>query len=287
MPRTGSTTSTSTSAAPSPRSPARAAARRCRSDVALLRRHRAGRGASRRRVPVTAKFRIGSTTASTFLDAGRIAEDEGAAAVALHARTAAQHYSGRGRLGHDGRPGGGGDRGAGARQRRHLGGGGHARDGGRDRVRRGGGRPGLSGPAVALRRAGPGLRRRPLPPAPPRWERWRTCSRHFNLLAEWVTIRRRPATSASTPAGTCRATRWAARSGGASPLPPASPPSTPSSNRLGRHRSEPCPSCRAPTAGPAGRPRGPSPVTLPEGWLATAEDPTPWWPTTSDAVSGG
>src|SRR5690606_4396239 len=31
----------------------------------------------------------------TYLDAGRIAEDEGAAAVTLHARTAAQHYAGR------------------------------------------------------------------------------------------------------------------------------------------------------------------------------------------------
>src|SRR5205085_6776762 len=31
----------------------------------------------------------------TYLDAGRIAEAEGAAAVALHARTAAQRYSGQ------------------------------------------------------------------------------------------------------------------------------------------------------------------------------------------------
>jgi nifR3 family TIM-barrel protein len=46
-------------------------------------------------VPVTAKFRIGiDDTHTTYLDAGRIAADEGAAAVALHARTAAQRYSG-------------------------------------------------------------------------------------------------------------------------------------------------------------------------------------------------
>ena len=46
-------------------------------------------------IPVTVKFRVGIDDAHpTFLDAGRIAEHEGAAAVALHARTAAQRYSG-------------------------------------------------------------------------------------------------------------------------------------------------------------------------------------------------
>jgi nifR3 family TIM-barrel protein len=46
-------------------------------------------------IPVTVKFRIGINDAHhTPLDAGRIAEQEGAAAVALHARTAAQRYSG-------------------------------------------------------------------------------------------------------------------------------------------------------------------------------------------------
>ncbi|WP_246600975.1 tRNA dihydrouridine synthase DusB [Skermania piniformis] len=46
-------------------------------------------------VPVTVKFRIGiDDDHETFIDAGRIAEAEGAAAVALHARTAAQRYSG-------------------------------------------------------------------------------------------------------------------------------------------------------------------------------------------------
>jgi nifR3 family TIM-barrel protein len=46
-------------------------------------------------IPVTVKFRIGIDYAHhTHLDAGRIAESEGAAAVALHARTAAQRYSG-------------------------------------------------------------------------------------------------------------------------------------------------------------------------------------------------
>jgi nifR3 family TIM-barrel protein len=46
-------------------------------------------------VPVTVKFRVGiDDDHHTHLDAGRIAETEGAAAVALHARTAAQRYSG-------------------------------------------------------------------------------------------------------------------------------------------------------------------------------------------------
>lgn len=47
-------------------------------------------------VPVTVKFRIGIDDAHhTHLDAGRIAAEEGAAAVTLHARTAAQRYSGQ------------------------------------------------------------------------------------------------------------------------------------------------------------------------------------------------
>ncbi len=46
-------------------------------------------------VPVTVKMRVGiDADHVTYLEAGRIAEAEGAAAVALHARTAAQAYSG-------------------------------------------------------------------------------------------------------------------------------------------------------------------------------------------------
>jgi nifR3 family TIM-barrel protein len=49
-------------------------------------------------VPVTIKFRIGvDERLSTFRDAGRIAEEEGCAAVAMHARTAAQLYAGEAR----------------------------------------------------------------------------------------------------------------------------------------------------------------------------------------------
>ncbi len=46
-------------------------------------------------VPVTIKFRVGvDASVRTFLDAGRVAQEEGCAAVALHARTAAQLYDG-------------------------------------------------------------------------------------------------------------------------------------------------------------------------------------------------
>ena len=47
-------------------------------------------------VPVTVKFRVGvDRDHLTYLDAGRIAEDLGVAAVALHGRTVAELYSGQ------------------------------------------------------------------------------------------------------------------------------------------------------------------------------------------------
>jgi len=47
-------------------------------------------------VPVTMKTRKGiDDDHLTYLDAGRIAQDTGCAAIALHGRTAAQHYSGQ------------------------------------------------------------------------------------------------------------------------------------------------------------------------------------------------
>ena len=49
-------------------------------------------------VPVTIKFRIGiDERYQTYLEAGRVAQEEGCAAVALHARTAAQLYDGEAR----------------------------------------------------------------------------------------------------------------------------------------------------------------------------------------------
>src|SRR4051794_38347309 len=46
-------------------------------------------------IPVTVKMRVGlDDEHHTYLDAARIAADSGVAAIALHARTAAQRYSG-------------------------------------------------------------------------------------------------------------------------------------------------------------------------------------------------
>jgi len=53
------------------------------------------RAAAPYRVPVTMKTRKGIDEEHlTYLDAGRIAQESGCAAIALHGRTAAQHYSG-------------------------------------------------------------------------------------------------------------------------------------------------------------------------------------------------
>ncbi len=47
-------------------------------------------------IPVTIKFRKGlNDDIITYLETGRIAEEEGVAAIALHARTAEQHYAGK------------------------------------------------------------------------------------------------------------------------------------------------------------------------------------------------
>lgn len=49
-------------------------------------------------IPVTCKFRIGiSDDIVTFIETGHIAAEEGMAAIALHARTAEQHYGGEAR----------------------------------------------------------------------------------------------------------------------------------------------------------------------------------------------
>ena len=56
--------------------------------------------ASRFNIPVTCKFRIGiNDEITTYIDTGLIAQDEGIAAIALHARTAEQHYAGHARWG--------------------------------------------------------------------------------------------------------------------------------------------------------------------------------------------
>ena len=111
-------------------------------------------------VPVTMKTRKGiDDDHLTYLDAGRIAEDSGCAAIALHGRTVAQPYSGEADwdaiaalVDHVEHPG--------ARQRRHLGGRRRAPDGRADRRRRRRRRARLPGPAVAVPRPGRRLRRR-------------------------------------------------------------------------------------------------------------------------------
>ena len=102
-------------------------------------------------IPVTVKMRIGIDEAHhTFLEAGRIAQDAGAARVALHGRTAAQRYSGEADWtaikAAEGRT-----RGPGPGQRRHLGGRRRAAHDGRDRRRRRGGRARLLGASVVVR----------------------------------------------------------------------------------------------------------------------------------------
>lgn len=55
---------------------------------------RAVETAGRYGIPVTCKFRMGvSDDLLTYLDTGRICRDAGAVAIALHARTAEQHYA--------------------------------------------------------------------------------------------------------------------------------------------------------------------------------------------------
>ena len=120
-------------------------------------------------IPVTVKMRIGIDPEHiTYPDAGRIAEDCGVAAVALHGRTAIQHYSGHRRLGRD-RPLeadwspaipvlGNGDIFAASDALDMM---------AADRLRRRRRRARLPGPAVAVRRTGRRLRRAGPAPTPP------------------------------------------------------------------------------------------------------------------------
>ena len=74
-----------------------AAERRCRPKPRLLRAlvRAAVAAAAPYGVPVTAKFRMGLHDGLlTHLVAGSVCEDEGVAFIAMHARTAQQHYAG-------------------------------------------------------------------------------------------------------------------------------------------------------------------------------------------------
>ena len=202
----------------------------------------------------------------TYLDAGRIAQESGCAAIALHGRTVVQALLRRGRLGRDRAPGRA-RRHPGARQRRHLGGRRRAADGRADRRRRCRGRPGLPGPAVAVPRPRRRLRRAS--------EVRRRCRalgevaammrRHAELLCRahggGARLQGVPQARVVVPQGLprrrrrCAATwRWSARW-------PSSTRCSPGSTPTSRSRSPSWARRAVARASPA------SAVALPEGWL--------------------
>jgi nifR3 family TIM-barrel protein len=235
-------------------------------------------------VPVTVKMRIGvDDRVTTFLDAGQIAAREGAAALALHARTAEQHYSGRARWDAIGElkaavPGvpvlGNGDIWEAADALAMMAATGC--DGvvvGRGCL----GRPWLFRD-LALAFAG-----RPVPPPPRLGDVAAVLARHARLLAEWVTepiavrdvrkhvgwylhgypvggeVRRRLTATATVAALEAELDRL---DPDLALLPGAD-------------------------AGPRGKSSGPIRVALPDRWLAGADDPTPLVGEELEAVSGG
>ena len=104
-------------------------------------------------IPLTIKMRKGiDSDHLTYLDAGRIAEDAGVAAVALHARTAAEFYSGEADWSAIAKLKEAVTSVPGARQRRHLVGRRRRAHDGRDRLRRRRGRTRMPRPPVAVRR---------------------------------------------------------------------------------------------------------------------------------------
>ncbi len=203
------------------------------------------------RVPVTIKFRIGLDDArTTHLTTGRIAEEEGCAAVALHARTAEQRYSGRARW-----PAitelkqavtsipvlGNGDIWDAPDAIAMM------RETGCDGVVVAGclGRPWLFRDLVDA------LHGRPVRPAPVLGEVLPVMREHAALLADWYGERLGLRTSASTRAGTSRATRWARRCAVRWPVCRRWPSSTISSPGSMRRRPRP-PGRRSRAATPTG-----------------------------------
>ena len=238
-------------------------------------------------VPVTVKLRIGVDAGlTTYLDAGRIARDEGAAAVALHARTAEQHYSGRAdwravaRL-RDALPDlpvlGNGDIWQAADALRMV------DETGCDGVVVGRGclgRPWLFGD-LACAFAG-----RAVPPAPILPEVTRVLRRHAALLADWLTepvavrdIRKHVGwyLQGYPVGGTARrqltgATTLAELEGMLDALVEAHGDLAVVDGADTR---------------PRGKTSGPISVTLPHGWLTSADDPSPVVDEELEAVSGG
>ena len=143
-------------------------------------------------IPLTVKMRKGiDSDHLTYLDAGRIAEDAGVAAVALHARTAAEFYSGQADWSAIAAAQAGRDQRARARQRRHLVRRRRGAHDGRDRLRRRRRRARMPRPALAVRRPRPRPRRaRARPQAARRSMRPSASSpsafrRHAELLVEF------------------------------------------------------------------------------------------------------
>ncbi|HEX6420481.1 MAG TPA: tRNA dihydrouridine synthase DusB [Acidimicrobiales bacterium] len=238
-------------------------------------------------VPVTVKLRIGvDERLQTYLDAGRIAEDEGAAAVALHARTAAQHYAGRA----DWRAIaalrdavtsvpvlGNGDVWQAADACRMM------AETGCDGVVVG---RGCLGRPWLFRDLASAFAGRPVPPAPPLGEVVEVLRRHAHLLAEWLTepvavrdvrkhvgwylhgypvgpeVRRRLTAATTVAALDAELDRLAAAHRATTVVPGAD-------------------------GAPRGKSSGPIAVALPDGWLAAADDPSPDVVDDLDAVSGG
>ena len=138
-------------------------------------------------IPLTVKMRKGiDADHLTYLEAGRIAEGAGVAAVALHARTAAEFYSGEADWSAIAKLKEAVTTRAGARQRRHLVGRRRAAHGRRDRLRRRRRRARMPRPAVAVRRSRRGVPRRSQPPRSRRLgEVAQTFRRHAELLTEF------------------------------------------------------------------------------------------------------
>ena len=226
-------------------------------------------------VPVTVKFRLGVDDGHlTYLRTGLIAEAEGAAAVALHARTAAQHYSGQAEwaaitalkeavrtipvLGN-------GDiwtvADAAAMVERT----------GCDGVVVG---RGCLGRPWFFRDLAVGLAGGPVPPPPPVVEVAAVMRRHVDLLVEWLTpdvavgdFRKHVGWYLTGyPVGP--AARTAASSA------PSIPALHAAIDRLAAEHGDAVPAL-GDEALPRGKSGGPRTVVLPEGWLATCEDPTP------------
>ena len=225
-------------------------------------------------IPVTVKMRKGiDDDTLTYLTAARSAEDAGAAAISLHARTAEQLYSGAAdwsaiaALREAVSPSipvlGNGDIWAARRC---------ARDDARDRLRRGCRRPRVSRQAVAVSRTHPSVRRAA--------DRSRTVARrrgrgHAPPLGTARRVQTHAATRRPRISQACRVVPHRLRGRAVT--------TTSIDGRRYRGRAR-CavrlarPEARLSAAArdlPRGHLHGPRPVALPAGWRESADDPTP------------